>query len=91
MSGNNEDLVEITEQQLKRHTGERGTRMYVAHAGIVYDVTDCPKWRRGIHERLHWPGQDLTPEMADAPHTASVFEHPCVKRVGRLQTNEERG
>ncbi|CAN5799269.1 hypothetical protein BH10CHL1_BH10CHL1_42340 [soil metagenome] len=75
---------EFTEQQLRYYTGERGYRMYIAYAGVVYDVTDCPKWRRGIHENQHWPGQDLTAEMSDAPHTATVFEHPCAKRVGRL-------
>ena len=74
----------FTEQQLRNYTGERGYPMYVAFEGIVYDVTECPKWRRGIHENLHWPGQDLTKEMADAPHTGSVFEHPCAKRVGLL-------
>ncbi len=76
--------TEFTEQQLRRYTGERGTRMYIAYAGRVYDVTDCPKWRRGIHENQHWPGQDLTAELDDAPHTASVFDHPCVKVVGKL-------
>lgn len=74
----------ITEQQLRANTGGAGRRMYIAFQGVVYDVTDCPKWRLGLHENLHWPGQDLTDELADAPHTASVFEHPCVKRVGRL-------
>jgi len=74
----------VTHSQLKQQTGERGRRMWIAHEGVVYDVTDCPKWRRGMHENLHWPGQDLTNELADAPHTASVFEHPCVRRVGRL-------
>ena len=74
----------FTIQQLRNYIGERGYPMYVAFDGVVYDVTNCPKWRKGIHENLHWPGQDLTPEMADAPHTASVFSHPCVKRVGTL-------
>jgi predicted heme/steroid binding protein len=74
----------FTEHQLRSYTGERGYPMYVAYAGVVYDVTGCPKWRLGLHERLHWPGQDLTAELADAPHTASVFAHPCVKRAGRL-------
>jgi predicted heme/steroid binding protein len=74
----------FTERQLRYYTGERGYPMYVAYQGIVYDVTHCPKWRLGLHERLHWPGQDLTGELADAPHTASVFTHACVKRVGRL-------
>lgn len=75
----------FTLQELRQYIGERGYRMYVAYAGVVYDVTNCPKWRRGMHENLHWPGQDLTAELADAPHTASVFAHPCVKRVGILQ------
>jgi len=74
----------FTIQQLRRYDGTRGQRMYIAWAGVVYDVTDCPKWRRGIHENLHWPGQDLTAELVDAPHSESVFAHPCVRRVGRL-------
>lgn len=74
----------VTRSQLKQQTGERGRRMWIAHDGVVYDVTDCPKWRRGMHENLHWPGQDLTDDLADAPHTASVFKHPCIRRVGRL-------
>ena len=74
----------FTEQQLRNYIGERGYPMYIAYAGIVYDVTDCPKWRRGIHENQHWPGQDLTDEMENAPHDANVFLHPCAKRVGVL-------
>lgn len=77
----------ITEAELRRHTGERGTRMYIACAGVVYDVTDCPKWRTGLHEQLHFAGQDLTSEFPDAPHGDEVFRHPCVKRIGRLISN----
>ncbi len=78
-------IVSILE--LRRNNGDRGSRMYVAHQGIVYDVTDCPKWRKGLHENQHFPGQDLTDELEeDAPHTESVFMHPCVKAVGRLAT-----
>lgn len=61
--------------------------MYIACAGIVYDVTDCPKWRTGLHEELHFAGQDLTSELPDAPHELEVFRHPCVKRIGRLISN----
>jgi len=74
----------FTEQQLRRYDGERGRRRYIAFAGIVYDVTDCPKWRSGLHEGQHFPGQDLTSELPDAPHAEEVFLRPCVKRVGRL-------
>src|SRR5687768_18558293 len=50
----------ITEAELRRNTGERGTRKFIAYGGIIYDVTDCPKWRLDLHENLHFPGQDLT-------------------------------
>lgn len=73
--------------ELKRNTGERGTRKFVAVDGIVYDVTDCPKWRLDMHEWLHFPGQDLTSELSDAPHAEEVFKHDCIKIVGRLENN----
>ena len=74
----------ISEPELRRNSGDRGTHKWVAYDGIVYDVTDCPKWRLDMHERLHFPGQDLTSEIPDAPHKKDVFSRPCVKVVGRL-------
>jgi predicted heme/steroid binding protein len=70
--------------ELKRGTGERGARKLIAYKGIVYDVTDCPKWRMEMHENLHFPGQDLTGELAEAPHAGDVFSRPCVIPIGRL-------
>lgn len=78
-----ERVVSLVE--LRRQDGEAGRRMYIAFQGIVYDVTDCPKWRTGMHEQLHFPGQDLTGELPDAPHAEEVFERPCVRRIGLLQ------
>ena len=80
-----DDLI-ITALELKRNTGERGTRIWIACNGIVYDVTDCPKWRTGLHEQLHFAGQDLTEEFREAPHKQEVFKHDCLKIIGRLQT-----
>lgn len=74
--------------ELKRANGERGARKLIAYRGIVYDVTDCPKWRAEMHENLHFPGQDLTGELEEAPHNDKVFARPCVVVVGRLQTDE---
>ena len=74
----------VTRRELRRQNGERGARCFVAFAGIVYDVTDCPKWRTGLHEQLHFAGQDLTGELPEAPHETEVFERPCVRRVGIL-------
>lgn len=75
----------VTISELRRNNGERGTRKFVAYQGIVYDVTDCPKWRPDLHELLHFPGQDLTSELPDAPHREEVFRHDCVKVIGRLE------
>lgn len=75
---------EFTELELRRSNGERGRPKLIAYHGIVYDVTDCPKWRTEMHERLHWPGQDLTADLPEAPHGDEVFQRPCVKRVGIL-------
>jgi len=77
----------VSEVELRRNTGERGTRKFIAYNGIVYDVTDCPKWRTYLHEQLHFAGQDLTSELHDAPHKEDVFTRPCVKVIGKLQTN----
>ena len=70
--------------ELRYYNGERGRPKFVAYRGIVYDVSDCPKWRLEMHEQLHWPGQDLTDELKDAPHAEEVFSRPCVRRVGIL-------
>ena len=77
----------ITLMELRRNSGERGARKWIAYRGLVYDVTDCPKWRGDLHEQLHFPAQDLTSELPDAPHKEEVFQHECVKIVGRLQVD----
>ncbi len=74
----------ITQAELRRNTGERGSRIWIAREGVVYDVTDCPKWHTGLHENLHFAGQDLTDEFPEAPHKDEVFKRDCVKIVGRL-------
>lgn len=76
----------ITELELRRNTGERGAHKFIAYNGVVYDVSDCPKWRLDMHEWLHFPGQDLTSELPDAPHKEEVFKHDCVKIVGKLES-----
>ena len=76
----------ITLAELRRNSGERGARKFIAYKGVVYDVTDCPKWRGDLHENLHFPAQDLTSELPDAPHKEEVFQHDCVKIVGKLES-----
>jgi len=81
----------FTERELQRYNGECGERVYIACEGIVYDVSDCPKWRTGLHEQLHFAGIDLTRSFPKAPHTAAVFKRSCVKRVGLLERELSAG
>ena len=75
----------VTLKELRRNNGEAGQRKYIAYQGMVYDVSECPRWRPELHERLHFAGQDLSSELKDAPHQADVFSRPCVKIVGVLE------
>ena len=39
----------FTEKELAKYNGRNGEKSYVAVNGIVYDVTNVPKWRGGNH------------------------------------------
>lgn len=62
--------------------GQDKPEIWVAFRGIVYDVTNSRLWRKGKHYE-HWAGQDLTTELADAPHSEAVFER--FQAVARLK------
>lgn len=78
----------ISEQDLSKHNGEGGARRWIALEGIVYDVTDCPKWHSGLHEQMHFAGLDLTTELPDAPHGHEVLLRPCVKKIGYILSGD---
>jgi predicted heme/steroid binding protein len=81
--------IKMNIAQISLFNGDDQDRMYVAYKGLIFDVTDCPKWRHGNHEGLHFPGQDLSDELDNnAPHAGGVFSHPCVKIIGRLESEE---
>jgi len=77
---------EISLSQLMRHNGDDEDEKWIAYDGIVYDVSECPNWRKEMHRNLHFPGIDLSGEIDDAPHDANVFTRPCVKIVGKLSS-----
>lgn len=62
-----------TANQLALRNGSEREEIWIAYQGIIYDVTDSKLWRDGKHYE-HWAGQDLTEELADAPHSTNVFE-----------------
>lgn len=83
-----ENEIILTEPELRTYDGLRKP-MLVAYHGDIYDVSQCPHWKQGMHEGIHFPGQDLSKELVDAPHREEVFSRPCVKRVGRLAEFDE--
>lgn len=78
-----DSLPEITRSQLALRNGQDKPEIWIAFQGLVYDVTTSRLWRNGKHYE-HWAGQDLTPELKDAPHTDKVFDK--FTPIGRLKT-----
>lgn len=66
-------LPTYTKTQLALRNGQDKPAIWVAYLGFIYDVTTSRLWKNGMHYE-HWAGQDLTEELRDAPHSASVFE-----------------
>jgi predicted heme/steroid binding protein len=65
-------MKEYTKNQLALRNGQDRDEIWVAFRGTIYDVTKSRLWKNGKHYE-HWAGQDLTDELADAPHTDTVF------------------
>jgi len=74
MSGSSQQagLHTYSKSQLALRNGQDKAEIWVAYRGIIYDVSKSRLWFRGMHYE-HWAGQDLTDELADAPHTDEVF------------------
>jgi len=76
-------LPEYTIAQLALRNGNDRVEIWCAYKGKIYDVSKSRLWRNGKHYE-HWAGQDLTEELADAPHNENVFDK--FKIVGILKT-----
>ena len=74
-------LPDFTRAQLALRNGQDRDEIWCAHRGLIYDLSGSRLWRNGQHYQ-HWAGQDLTPELANAPHTEQVFSRFPV--VGQL-------
>ncbi|MGH2594038.1 MAG: cytochrome b5 domain-containing protein [Anaerolineae bacterium] len=82
-----EDRI-FSETELRQYDGTRGRPVYIACEGVVYDVSDAPLWRTGMHKDLHYAGLDLTRSLPKAPHDRRVFERMYVHVVGTLKPDE---
>lgn len=74
-------MKEYTRAQLALRNGQDREEIWCAYQGIIYDLTNSRLWRNGLHYE-HWAGQDLTDELADAPHNEGVFLK--FEAIGRL-------
>lgn len=81
MNQDNSEIPHFTKAQLALRNGQDKPMIWVAYKGVIYDVTESRLWKNGKHYE-HWAGQDLTEELADAPHSQSVFEK--FKIIGKL-------
>lgn len=78
---NSNQLTPYTRSQLALRNGADRDEIWCAYQAVIYDVSASRLWRTGKHYE-HWAGQDLTTELADAPHADWVFAKFPV--VGRL-------
>ena len=78
-------MKNYTRAQLSLRNGQDRPEIWVCFKGVIYEVTDSRLWRDGRHYE-HWAGQDLTLELADAPHTEKVFEK--FEIIGYLKEND---
>lgn len=78
------DIPIFTRAQLALRNGRDKKEIWVAHKGIIYDVTHSKMWKDGMHYG-NWAGQDLTRELhEDAPHSHKILENYTI--VGLLKT-----
>ncbi|QBQ42168.1 cytochrome b5 [Sphingobacterium psychroaquaticum] len=75
------DCPTYTKSQLALRNGQDKPEIWVSYKGLIYDVSLSRLWRNGKHYE-HWAGQDLTDELADAPHADHVFAKFTV--IGKL-------
>ncbi|HEY4688878.1 MAG TPA: cytochrome b5 domain-containing protein [Anaerolineae bacterium] len=78
----------FTEAELRQYDGTQGKSVYIACDGVVYDVSDAPLWRTGMHQHLHYSGLDLTRSLRKAPHDHQVFGRTYIRKVGVLKPTD---
>ncbi len=63
----------FTIQELKEYDGKEGKPAYAVFKGKVYDISNSPLWKNGIHAVKHFAGVDLTENMLSAPHGEEIL------------------
>lgn len=82
-------MREIDPDELRKCDGKNGHPVCIAHRGNVFDVTGSAKWKGGVHMMRHHAGEDLTAEIAAAPHGTEVLER--FPQVGVMKGDQGPG
>lgn len=65
-----EALPVFSAEELSKYNGKDGNAAYVAYEGKVYDVSNIPAWKNGIHQNQFEAGKDFTDILNNqAPHS----------------------
>lgn len=73
----------LTIEELAKYDGKNGNKAYIAIDGKIYDVTDIPQWKGGMHHN-YTAGKDLTNEIKTvAPHGLTPIE--TLKPIGTIK------
>ncbi len=80
-SGASKKMEEFTVQELSTYNGKNGMPSYIAYDGVVYDVTNHPKWKSGTHGG-QMAGTDITNAIKRSPHGAGKIKG--LTAVGKL-------
>ncbi|NLA95575.1 MAG: hypothetical protein GX838_01850 [Clostridiaceae bacterium] len=74
----------LTIEELAQYDGLEGRRAYIAVDGIVYDVTDIPQWKDGLHGGRFQAGRDYSEEIrSESPHGTGMLSR--ADEVGILE------
>ena len=77
-----QELEVMTMEMVMENDGQDGRNAYIVVEGIVYDVTNSPRWRDGQHNGFQ-AGNDLTNEiLKESPHGTRVLNN--IEAVGRI-------
>lgn len=76
-----EELIELTLEELSLFDGTNGKKAYIAVDGFIYDVTNDPNWRNGSHNGFR-AGNDLSIGINSSPHGKSFLTR--VPKIGIL-------
>ncbi len=68
-------------EEISKYTGKGGNPAYIVVDGLVYDVTDSPKWKSGKHGGVK-TGEDGSIKIKKSPHKHRVLQN--IPLVGKI-------